>query len=100
MHLNYAEHNTPLTDPAVNRVVRGQMNGVCGASREGRPGGPTAGQRNEAVRRSRSQGTRKLQKCLSTASYSEEARPPPPSNSTHQSLLVTRQYCSFGSTVT
>ncbi|KAL5276170.1 hypothetical protein ACFFRR_001780, partial [Megaselia abdita] len=51
------------------------------------------------VRRSRSQGGKKLQKCLSTASYGEElsiSRPqfaPMP-----HSLLMTRQYCSFGST--
>ena len=51
------------------------------------------------LRKSRSQGGKKLQKCLSTASYGEESsltRPqmtPPAHN-----LLVTRQYCSFGST--
>jgi hypothetical protein len=51
--------------------------------------------------RSRSQGGKKLQKCLSTASYGEEssfsriqmATPPLSHN-----LLMTRQYCSFGST--
>lgn len=75
-----------------------------------------------AVRRSRSQGTRKLQKCLSRASYSEDhlvSSPSPtaqPMNnnascyssnanahatSASQATLVgTRQYCSFGSKVT
>lgn len=55
----------------------------------GGPGGP------RAVRRSRSQGTRKLHKCLSTASDVYAAPPAP-----QHSLLTTRQYCSFGSTVT
>lgn len=54
--------------------------------------GPGAGAR---VRRSRSQGTRKLHKCLSTASDVYAAPPAP-----QHSLLTTRQYCSFGSTVT
>lgn len=53
----------------------------------------------ESLRKSRSQGGKKLQKCLSTASYGEEL-----SNSRPQmaplshNLLMTRQYCSFGST--
>lgn len=87
---------------------RAQINGVCSG---GGSGGTTQGvaaasradsRRMDAVRRSRSQGTRKLHKCLSTASYSEEA----PSTrlqtslSAQHTLLVTRQYCSFGSTVT
>lgn len=63
------------------------------------------------VRRSRSQGTRKLHKCLSTASYTEDSQATTTTISTssspvlhpqarHHTLLVTRQYCSFGSTVT
>lgn len=58
----------------------------------GAAGGCAAGR---AVRRSRSQGTRKLHKCLSTASDVYAAPPAP-----QHSLLTTRQYCSFGSTVT
>lgn len=53
----------------------------------------------DAMRKSRSQGGKKLQKCLSTASYGEESsisrlQMAPLSHN----LLMTRQYCSFGST--
>lgn len=65
---------------------------VQGAGAAGAAGGCAAGR---AVRRSRSQGTRKLHKCLSTASDVYAAPPAP-----QHSLLTTRQYCSFGSTVT
>lgn len=68
--------------------------------------------RPEPPRRSRSQGTRKLHKCLSTASYSEEAAASSSylaASSTaaaatitsapqRQQLMAARQYCSFGST--
>lgn len=74
--------------------------------------------RGGVVRRSRSQGTRKLHKCLSTASYSEDSQaaanaaslisttgsistsssPVLHPQARHHQLLVTRQYCSFGST--
>lgn len=61
--------------------------------------GSCGGAGDAMLRKSRSQGGKKLQKCLSTASYGEESsftRPQmtPPSHN----LLVTRQYCSFGST--
>lgn len=61
--------------------------------------GSCGGAGDSMLRKSRSQGGKKLQKCLSTASYGEESsltRPQmtPPSHN----LLVTRQYCSFGST--
>lgn len=62
--------------------------------------------RPDPPRRSRSQGTRKLHKCLSTASYSEDCGgghslgPVAPTGQRQQQLLVARQYCSFGSTVT
>lgn len=64
--------------------------------------------RPDPPRRSRSQGTRKLHKCLSTASYSEDcgshipctATPSASTAQRQQQLLVARQYCSFGSTVT
>ncbi|XP_061378647.1 syntaxin-binding protein 5 isoform X5 [Danaus plexippus] len=67
----------------------GPGGGPTGASGGPAPaaGGP-AGTR--AVRRSRSQGTRKLHKCLSTASDVYAAPPAP-----QHSLLTTRQYCSF-----
>lgn len=90
----------------------GQMNGVC-VSPTGKQGGGSPARRGapDAVRRSKSQGThsRKLQKCLSTVSYSDDGLLPPPSASASVSrltaadranLLVSRQYCSFGSTVT
>lgn len=64
----------------------------AGGAGAGAAGGCAAGR---AVRRSRSQGTRKLHKCLSTASDVYAAPPAP-----QHSLLTTRQYCSFGSTVT
>ncbi|XP_045532237.1 syntaxin-binding protein 5 isoform X7 [Pieris brassicae] len=68
-----------------------QMNGPGG----GGGGGASAGGGGGAacptrVRRSRSQGTRKLHKCLSTASDVYAAPPAP-----QHSLLTTRQYCSF-----
>ncbi|XP_055843141.1 syntaxin-binding protein 5 isoform X6 [Episyrphus balteatus] len=48
------------------------------------------------VRRSRSQGGKKLQKCLSTASYGEELSISRPQMATMpHNLLMTRQYCSF-----
>lgn len=51
------------------------------------------------LRKSRSQGGKKLQKCLSTASYGEESSLTRPQMTPQsQNLLVTRQYCSFGST--
>lgn len=53
----------------------------------------------DLVRRSRSQGGKKLQKCLSTASYGEELSiSRPQMSSLPYNLLSTRQYCSFGST--
>lgn len=54
------------------------------------------------IRKSRSQGGKILQKCLSTASYGEDMsmafrfHSTPPASC--HSLLLTRQYCSFGST--
>lgn len=84
--------------------------------------------RPDPPRRSRSQGTRKLHKCLSTASYSEDCgslsgsyasagpggfacagvpshaantlTPGAGGQQRQHQLLVARQYCSFGSTVT
>lgn len=70
------------------------MNGPGGGGGGG-GAGPGAGAAAVRVRRSRSQGTRKLHKCLSTASDVYAAPPAP-----QHSLLTTRQYCSFGSTVT
>lgn len=53
----------------------------------------------EAVRKSRSQGGKKLQKCLSTASYGEESSMNRPQlTPLSHNLLMTRQFCSFGST--
>ncbi|KAF7286690.1 hypothetical protein GWI33_004318 [Rhynchophorus ferrugineus] len=99
-----------------------QMNGVCPTSSgigPTAPGPPSASvsapagrPRPEPPRRSRSQGTRKLHKCLSTASYSEDqsyyagaaTAPPfcvtqPLDRHAKQQLMVARQYCSFGSTL-
>ncbi|XP_050563515.1 syntaxin-binding protein 5 isoform X6 [Spodoptera frugiperda] len=73
-----------------------QMNGPGGGGGGGAGGGaPGAagagpGAAGSRVRRSRSQGTRKLHKCLSTASDVYAAPPAP-----QHSLLTTRQYCSF-----
>lgn len=53
----------------------------------------------ESMRKSRSQGGKKLQKCLSTASYGEElSNSRPQMTPLSHNLLMTRQYCSFGST--
>lgn len=53
----------------------------------------------ESMRKSRSQGGKKLQKCLSTASYGEELSfSRPQMTPLSHNLLMTRQYCSFGST--
>lgn len=58
----------------------------------------------DCMRKSRSQGGKILQKCLSTASYGEEMslsvsfRSLTATSPCHN-LLVTRQYCSFGSTM-
>ncbi|GAB0094074.1 syntaxin-binding protein 5 [Sergentomyia squamirostris] len=50
----------------------------------------------EAVRKSRSQGGKKLQKCLSTASYGEESSMNRPQlTPLSHNLLMTRQFCSF-----
>lgn len=63
--------------------------------------GPRGSRSTEPPRRSRSQGTRKLHKCLSTASYTEDGHSPIQQTANQQrQLLVARQYCSFGSTVT
>ncbi|KAE8745861.1 hypothetical protein FOCC_FOCC007380 [Frankliniella occidentalis] len=95
-------------------VVR-RLNGVCvsptsGKQNVGNAAGVSSPRRPpEPVKRCRSQGTRKLQKCLSTASYSEDGCvgvaggggglfPRSPEHlraGSHSNLLVTRQYCSF-----
>lgn len=88
---------------------------ICGASSTGTggaislTGSATRGPANQP-RRSRSQGTRKLHKCLSTASYTEDShgysQTATPNTAVavtanqQRQLLVARQYCSFGSTVT
>lgn len=64
------------------------------------------GRTTEPVRRSRSQGGQrnKLQKCLSTVSYSDDGLAVANTRTTlytavdRHNLLATRQYCSFGST--
>ncbi|XP_048485316.1 syntaxin-binding protein 5 isoform X5 [Plutella xylostella] len=67
-----------------------QMNGPGGAAPAPVAGaGPGAAAAVRGVRRSRSQGTRRLHKCLSTAS--DVCAPP----AAGHSLLTTRQYCSF-----
>lgn len=80
-----------------------QINGVCVSPTGKQSGSPVRRPLPEPVRRSKSQGTsRKLQKCLSTVSYSDDGLLPPPriSHQDRANLLVSRQYCSFGSTVT
>ncbi|XP_031627048.1 syntaxin-binding protein 5 isoform X5 [Contarinia nasturtii] len=52
---------------------------------------------SDSMRKSRSQGGKKLQKCLSTASYGEDMSiSRPQMTPLSHSLLMTRQYCSFG----
>jgi hypothetical protein len=69
---------------------------IIGGSAVGAVGCPTG---MDAVRKSRSQGGKKLQKCLSTASYGEEfSISRPQMTPLSHNLLMTRQYCSFGST--
>ncbi|XP_031627052.1 syntaxin-binding protein 5 isoform X8 [Contarinia nasturtii] len=51
---------------------------------------------SDSMRKSRSQGGKKLQKCLSTASYGEDMSiSRPQMTPLSHSLLMTRQYCSF-----
>ncbi|XP_055303970.1 syntaxin-binding protein 5 isoform X10 [Sitodiplosis mosellana] len=51
---------------------------------------------SDSMRKSRSQGGKKLQKCLSTASYGEELSiSRPQMTPLSHNLLMTRQYCSF-----
>lgn len=103
---------TPTTGPSLGD----RTGSIGGASLGGRQrallqeSASTAGGGGGQPRRSRSQGTRKLHKCLSTASYTEEMLTPacgalllPPGGQTNnhrQQLLTARQYCSFGSTRT
>ncbi|CAH0553963.1 unnamed protein product [Brassicogethes aeneus] len=105
--------------------IRQQINGMCspmssttaqggggcptptaapgGGSGVGGGGGGGGRVRPDPPRRSRSQGTRKLHKCLSTASYSEDCSASagshyldkPASPAQRQQLMVARQYCSF-----
>lgn len=80
------------------------MNGVCVSPTSIWQGfgSPVRGIRQtDPVRRSKSQGTsrNKLQKCLSSISYSDEGLLPA-RNLERVNLLTSRQYCSFGSTVT
>lgn len=83
-----------------------QINGVCVSPTGKQSGSPARRAAPEPVRRSKSQGThsRKLQKCLSTVSYSDDGLLPPRipyiAAADRANLLVSRQYCSFGSTVT
>ena len=55
-------------------------------------------QMQDTVRKSRSQGGKKLQKCFSTASYGEESSLRLQMTPVSQNNQMTRQYCSFGST--
>lgn len=96
------------------------MNGLCGTTAAGvtsatlqdrcttgspnrrgvNIGGGSQPPGQDQMRKSRSQGGKKLQKCLSTASYGEElsiSRPQMMTPLSHN-LLMTRQYASFGST--
>ncbi|XP_055371129.1 syntaxin-binding protein 5 isoform X3 [Condylostylus longicornis] len=71
---------------------------ISGNSTVGVGGIPIGGVLPNALdsRRSRSQGGKKLQKCLSTASYGEEMSISRPQMvPLNQNLLMTRQYCSF-----
>lgn len=83
--------------------------GVVGVGGGGFYGGGVrcgVGRTTEPVRRSRSQGGQrnKLQKCLSTVSYSDDGLAVANTRTTlytavdRHNLLATRQYCSFGST--
>lgn len=83
----------------VNMTSQTSM-GSEGTTGSGRGCGPTPGGvgGGDGVRKSRSQGGKKLQKCLSTASYGEESSlSRPPMTPLSHNLLMTRQYCSFGS---
>ncbi|XP_068909865.1 syntaxin-binding protein 5 isoform X4 [Tenebrio molitor] len=75
-----------------------QINGVCSPASTC-PVSSTGRARPDPPRRSRSQGTRKLHKCLSTASYSEDCAShfpcPTAPTAQRQQLMVARQYCSF-----
>lgn len=92
--------------------VGGGVGGGCGAAVPGTgspirgrgcptglPASMIGGAGDSMLRKSRSQGGKKLQKCLSTASYGEESSlTRPQMTPLSHNLLVTRQYCSFGST--
>lgn len=86
---------SPINKRAIAGIGSGSVN-VSGCNL------PT-NQGADSMRKSRSQGGKILQKCLSTASYGEEMslsvsfRSLTATSPCHN-LLVTRQYCSFGST--
>lgn len=92
---NTAAATAPSCAPSISSAL---------SDRTGSIGGSLTGRTTRLVdvpRRSRSQGTRKLHKCLSTASYSEDGHSSLQSQASNQrQLLVARQYCSFGSTLT
>lgn len=83
-------------------VIGGLGGGTAGTGSPIRRGGAfsqATGSGPDAMRKSRSQGGKKLQKCLSTASYGEELSiSRPQMTPLSHNLLMTRQYCSFGST--
>jgi len=86
---------SPINKRAITGVGSGSMNVASGCNL----GGPTV----QGPTRSRSQGGKILQKCLSTASYGEEmslsmSYRSLTSTTGPSSLLKSRQYASFGST--
>ncbi|XP_075975063.1 syntaxin-binding protein tomosyn isoform X6 [Anticarsia gemmatalis] len=99
-HARHHRHNDRQRSPSLDQMNGpGGSGGGSGAGGGGASAGSAApgaapgaggGAGSTRVRRSRSQGTRKLHKCLSTASDVYAAPPAP-----QHSLLTTRQYCSF-----
>lgn len=86
---------SPINKRAIAGIGSGSVN-VSGCNL------PTS-QGPDCMRKSRSQGGKILQKCLSTASYGEEMSLSVSCRSLKatspcRNLLMTRQYCSFGST--
>lgn len=89
--------------PATSVSIQERTGINCGVSGTGSPirrGGASSQYTvPDSMRKSRSQGGKKLQKCLSTASYGEELSiSRPQMTPVSHNLLMTRQYCSFGST--
>lgn len=100
INTNNSQMNGLCGGPVSIQERTGINSGVSGTGSPIRRGGASSQYTiPDSMRKSRSQGGKKLQKCLSTASYGEELSiSRPQMTPVSHNLLMTRQYCSFGST--